>query len=197
MKLSKIVLIAFALCQVACGDDEATESGSELQTSVEFELTGSEGYALTSAAVFIEPCLFDAEGQSEVLVLTPWEIDCDGPKIGQAPDNWKAVTITLEDGCGYDPALKTAEHSVERYEEGDVEESSYSHGHTHDFRLNELERTDDENGAEMISLEVDIFERHQAQGGEVIGTLKAAHVRHCGLKANEPGSDWWQPSDDR
>ena len=97
MKLSKIVLIAFALCQIACGDDEATEAGSELQTTVEFELTGSEGYALTSAAIFIEPCLFDAEGQSEVLVLTPWEIDCDGPKIGQAPDNWKAVTITLED----------------------------------------------------------------------------------------------------
>ena len=49
----------------------------------------------------------------------------------------------------------------------------------------------------MISLEIDIFDKFQGQGGEVIGTLKAAHVRHCGLKANEPGTDWWQPSDDR
>ena len=168
MKLFNIALVACALCQVACGDDEATEAGSELQTSVEFELTGSEGYELTSAAVFVEPCPFGAEGQSEVLVLTPWDIDCDGPKIGQAPDHWKAVTITLEDGCGYDPALETAKQTVETLEDGIVH-TSYRHGHTHDFRLNDLERKDDENGTEMVSLEIDIFDKHQARG-EVIGT---------------------------
>ena len=171
---------------------ETTESGSTVQTSIEFELSGSEGYALTSGVIYFEPCGFDEKGYSEVLVLTPWAIDCRGPKISSAPDNWKALTITLEDGCGYDPSLKTAEQSVAIQEDG-VKETSYSHGHSHDFSITNEQRTGRDNGIELVSLEIDIFEKFQGQGSDVIGTLKAADVRHCGLQADDDGKGWWQP----
>ena len=193
MKLLNIVLCVFALCQIACGEEDSTET--ESQTRIEFEFTGSEGYALTSAAVFIEPCLVGAEGESEVLVLTPWQLDCDGPNINVAPDNWKAVTITLEDGCGLDLNMKTAEQTTELLGDG-TRRTSYQRGHSHDFNVTDLRRAIADNGTEKLSLEIDIFERFQGQGGDAIGFLKAFDVSHCGTKVSDAGRDWWQPSDD-
>jgi len=196
MKLLNVLLCMFAVCLIACGDEESSESGPQSETRVEFEITGSEGYALTSAAVFIEPCPFGEDGESEVLVLTPWQLDCNGPKINTAPANWKAVTITLEDGCGYDLSMSTAEQTTETFEDGSMS-ISYQHGHSHDFSVTSSQRTLSDNGTEMLSLEIDIFEKFQGQGGEAIGFLKASEVSHCGTKASDPAQDdWWRPSND-
>ena len=73
--------------------------------------------------------------------------------------------------------------------------AEFRQSHTHDVRINEIERYDatDETGTATVSVDVDIFERFQAQGGNVIGSLQA-RLPDCGTKISEYDEAWWQPA---
>jgi len=161
---------------------------------IDFNLEGYEDLELNSGVVFEELCEGDDTATLTILVMTPWQMNCDGPAISEAPDKWTAVAIVLEDGCGFDPLMETASQTTEVLDNGSVF-SEFRQNHTHDVRIQAIERQDatDEIDTATVSVEVDIFERFQAQGGNVIGSLRA-RLPDCGAKMSVDDEAWWRPA---
>ena len=189
MKAFNLALLTTLLFNFACGVEETVDT--QENPEINFNLSDSEGFALRAGVVFTEQCFF-SEGVSEILVLTPWALDCDGAQIDTAPENWKAITIALDDGCGNSDVMKTAEQSTELLADG-TQESSYSHGHTHDVRNTLREDITLEDGTKKVSLEFDILPMFQSNSDNVIGQL-SANLVHCGARESEDFRDWWQPA---
>ena len=189
MKALKLALLTTLILNFACGVDETSDP--QQSSEIDFYLTDNEGFALKAGVVFTEQCTF-SEGVREVLVLTPWALDCDGAKINNAPTNWKAVTIALDDGCGYDDGMYTAEQSTEILADG-VRHTEFTNGHSHDVRRTYFQSEDDGGVTPTVSVEFNILPKSQVEGSDAIGYL-SANVVHCGTKESEGFRDWWQPS---
>ena len=196
MKRLYTTLFLAGLFTLGCGDDEPPSEAPPME--FEFSLTEENDYALTAAVVYEEPCGFGRDGVTRTLVLTPWALDCSGPKIvSSALRNWKAVTINLDDIC-FDVGMDTAIQTVE--EEGDgITHTSFNHGPSHDVAVIEAKLLAEEDGAETFSFLIDIFPKFQGASGESIGQLSGT-VPFCGFKApseaNGPTRAFWQPATD-
>ena len=165
-----------------------------LPFQIDFRMEEFEGLEFNSGAVWEELCDGEDTITRTMLVLTEWQITCDGPVISEAPDHWTAVVIVLEDRCGFDPQLETATQTTEYLENGNVS-GLFSQTHTHDVRIKEIQRHDatDETDIATVSVDIDIFERFEAEGGNVIGSLQGI-LADCGTQTTEGRLEWWEPA---